>query len=448
MKFSIKKLLAFILIFTFLTGLIPAAGSVSLAAEYDLSNPRIFIQKPDPEEEFDEEDLEEEREPVEQSRTVWDCIWFGRYWQEDTDQNGKADKRDAKTPIKWRVLSVEGDDVFLLADKNLDCQRYNDKLEWVAWDTCTMRSWLNGYGPEKNALGKDYRNKSFYHYAFTKQEKQAIVTTNVVTEKRLSLTDHGFMPATDHSNFKKNVESGNYSTFDKLYLLSLEEVTNPQYGFSVKDMYDWDWEKRTSMATVYTLQGGEIKSKYISNNSFLGNTQWWLRSPCAIIRSTSTLAAFVYNTGSVGTGYSVDAPHFAVRPALHLNLKAVSKSGSSPGWLYAGTVSSDGKVKETAPFPLPLKWNRKITIVKSKGKKCDVSLSWKKSPGAKGYQICYSTSKKWKNKKQELVSKNKVTMKNLEKKKTYYFRVRAYQLKEKKKVYGAWSSTKKFKIKK
>ena len=444
MKFSIKKLLAFILILTFLPGLVPAAGSVSLAAEYDLRNPRIFIQEPDPEEEFDEEDLED-AEPVEQSRTVWDCIWFGRYWQEDTDQNGKADKKDTKTLIKWRVLSVEGDDVFLLADKNLDCQRYNDKLEGVTWETCTMRSWLNGYGPEKNALGKDYRDKGFYHYAFTKQEKRAIITTNVVTEKQAIQAD--YIPEADHSNFKKNMEGGNYSTFDKLYLLSLEEVTNPQYGFPVNYIEDWDSEKSISISTKYTTDGGEIKSRYIHNTPSFG-THWWLRSSGGV-NSASTLASYVSYMGSVGTvGYHVDAPHFAVRPALHLNLNAASRSGSSPGWLYAGTVSSDGKVKETAPFPLPLRWNRKVTAVKSKGMQYDVSVSWEKSPGAKGYQVCYSTSKKWKNKKQELVFKNKAVIKNLKKKKTYYFRVRAYQLKGKKKVYGAWSSVKKIKIKK
>ncbi len=39
---------------------------------------------------------------------------------------GTADKNDVKQPIKWRVLSVEGDDTFLVADRNLDVQRYDD----------------------------------------------------------------------------------------------------------------------------------------------------------------------------------------------------------------------------------------------------------------------------------------------------------------------------------
>ena len=54
------------------------------------------------------------------SVTTWDSVTFGSYWQEDTNQDGKVDQKDAKQPIKWRVLSVNGDDMYLLSEKNLD----------------------------------------------------------------------------------------------------------------------------------------------------------------------------------------------------------------------------------------------------------------------------------------------------------------------------------------
>ena len=57
--------------------------------------------------------------------TTWDCVYFGNYWQNDTNGDGVADENDAKQPIKWRVLSVDGDDAFLLADQNLDAGPYN-----------------------------------------------------------------------------------------------------------------------------------------------------------------------------------------------------------------------------------------------------------------------------------------------------------------------------------
>lgn len=169
----------------------------------------------------------------------------------------------------------------------------------------------------------------------------------------------------------------------------------------------------------------------------------------------------------------------AARPALHLNLSSLSS------WSYAGTVTSEGgetplpsepgntqKPQETsapgtpsvalsAPQPgtpvisapgIPSASVKskvgKVSALKLKQKKHTVTVSWKKLTGAKGYQICYSTSKKWKGKKQKLVSKNKAVIKKLKKKKTYYFRVRAYRLEGTKKVYGAWSNMKKIKIKK
>ena len=68
--------------------------------------------------------------------------------------------------------------------------------------------------------------------------------------------------------------------------------------------------------------------------------------------------------------------------------------------------------------------------------------------GAKGYQLQYAADKKFKKKKSRLTKKKKYTVKKLKKKKTYYFRVRAYKLDGKKKVYGKWSKVKKLKIKK
>lgn len=41
---------------------------------------------------------------------TWDCVYFGKYWQEDTNGDGKVTEEDERTPIKWRVLTVEGED--------------------------------------------------------------------------------------------------------------------------------------------------------------------------------------------------------------------------------------------------------------------------------------------------------------------------------------------------
>lgn len=94
-------ILSFMLMISTVAGQIPASPMVS-AAGYGISNPRADSS----------------------GVTTWDCIWFGNYWQSS---------ETTKEPVKWRVLSINGDDAFLLADQNLDCQPYNTEGKSVTW---------------------------------------------------------------------------------------------------------------------------------------------------------------------------------------------------------------------------------------------------------------------------------------------------------------------------
>ena len=81
------------------------------------------------------------------------------------------------------------------------------------------------------------------------------------------------------------------------------------------------------------------------------------------------------------------------------------------------------------------------------GKK-KVKVKIKKVSGAKGYQIQYSMKKSFKGKRTKTITARTKTIKNLKSKKTYYFRVKAYKLNGKKKVYSKkWSKVKKVKVK-
>ena len=316
MKTKSKHLLALLLTGALLTGLLPVGtGTESQAAEQPaLKNPRIIktVEEVAPE----AGSRKQPKNPTaEKGITTWDCIWFGNYWQEDTNGDGKVDKNDKKTPIKWRVLSVEGDDAFLMADKNLDCQRYNDTDTDVTWETCTMRSWLNGYGAESNKDGKDYSGNNFLDNAFSADEQSAIRTTNVV----------------NHDNPEYGTEGGN-DTMDKVYLLSLDEVENPSYGFGSHNSTS---ATRVAVNTAYTAGGGEVDG-CMSSAGKAG--AWWLRSS----GYDSDYASCVDDDGFVcADGYYVDNSDDGVRPALHLNLKASSDAVSVSGWSYAGTVPSD-----------------------------------------------------------------------------------------------------------
>ena len=82
-------------------------------------------------------------------------------------------------PIKWRVLSVNGSEALLLADKALDDKQYHTKDEGVTWEGSTIRSWLNGYNASANIQNRDYSSGNFIDTAFGTYEKQAIKETYV-----------------------------------------------------------------------------------------------------------------------------------------------------------------------------------------------------------------------------------------------------------------------------
>ncbi len=282
-KSIVSMMLTAIMTVTLLTG-VPAGNMMEVQAATTLQNPRRDSN----------------------GVVTWDCVYFGNYPQ--SDATGKT-----KEPIKWRVLSVDGEDAFLVADTNLDVQRYNDTYDDVTWETCTIRSWLNGYGSGSNVCGTDYNSDNFIDRAFTAAEQDAIITTTVVNADNPSWGTAG----------------GN-NTKDKVFLLSFNEVTNPAYGFS-SDYATFD-NARKRINTAYVAGGGTIGSSNMRSKGSTG--RWWLRSP----GDNSYYAMYVNGDGYVNqSGFNVSDNRYAACPALHLNLS------SSNLWSYAGTVSSDGE---------------------------------------------------------------------------------------------------------
>ena len=81
-------------------------------------------------------------------------------------------------------------------------------------------------------------------------------------------------------------------------------------------------------------------------------------------------------------------------------------------------------------------------------KKKSLTVKWRKVNGVKGYQLRYATNKKMKKAKIITITKNKLVIKKLAKKK-YYIQVCAYKVNSNgKKVKGKWSAKKAIKVKK
>ena len=231
--------------------------------------------------------------------TTWDCIYFGNYYQSNSS---------TKEPIKWRVLSVDGNDAFLLADQNLDAKPYNEEDTDVTWATCTLRTWLNG---------------TFLNTAFTSAEQTAIKNTTVVNE------DNPYYGT-----------EGGVNTTDKVYLLSIAEASNTAYGFNGE--FNTESETREAKNTAYAEECGAWMSP---STEYEGNGDWWLRSPG---NSSAVASSVVFDgLGVDSNGVDVGDVHVAVRPALHLNLS------SSTLWSYAGKVTAKGGGGSSQPTSTP-----------------------------------------------------------------------------------------------
>ena len=116
------------------------------------------------------------------------------------------------------------------------------------------------------------------------------------------------------------------------------------------------------------------------------------------------------------------------------------------------TASLKGKKTTVLKIPVSITPIRQSVLALKSSKSRQMTVSWKKDTRATGYQIMYSTDKKFrKNVKTVNIKKYKTThctVKKLARNKRYYVRVRSYKKVSGGKLYGSWSSTKNVKIKK
>ena len=89
---------------------------------------------------------------------------------------------------------------------------------------------------------------------------------------------------------------------------------------------------------------------------------------------------------------------------------------------------------------------KKIKITSKWGSYGYMTLKWKKIKNVSGYQIYYAKSSSGKYRKITETSSESTNI-NMKRKKTYYFKVRAYVYGNDKKVYGVWSNVKSIYVK-
>lgn len=300
--------------------------------------------------------------------SVWDCLFFGSYLQEDTNGDGLVDINDKKLPIRWRVLESNGKEALLMADMGVDCVPYNVEEGHDTWENSTIRSWLNSYSSDKNISEIDYSKDGFLKNAFTAQEINLICDSKVENKA--------------NSTYKT---SSGRDTVDKVFVLSLEESIKTEFGFS--DSFDSS-ETRYARCTDYAKSKGAFASKAWA---YENNSWWWLRTAGKYYRR----AADVNYDGKVyDDGYYVEKTDGVVRPVIRVVL-------SEDLFRYAGIVRSNGTYDENEqpgkggqtavkPEPTPTVAPKAEEYVFVKGQKNVIDVRLAKIKGDKTYKVTYS----------------------------------------------------------
>ena len=207
---------------------------------------------------------------------VGNYVSFGTYPQTKAGNDA--------TPIEWLVLARDGDKALLISRYGLDAQPYNTDYTSVTWETCTLRTWLNG---------------TFYNKAFSSAEQAAILTTDVDNSKNQC-----------YSGWSTN---GGKNTQDKVFLLSYAEA-NKYFGVTYNNSSN---TKSRVAPTAYAIAQGTGKNSSYKTADGIDAGWWRLRSPGV----SQYDAAYVSTDGSLYAN-RVNVGSGSVRPALWVNLES------------------------------------------------------------------------------------------------------------------------------
>lgn len=211
-------------------------------------------------------DSVEQKNNLMSKEVVGSTVIFGSYEQDNNLENGPE-------PIEWIVLDQKEDRVLLLSRYVIDCKRYHGVHTNITWENCDLRDWLN---------------HEFFWTAFSEKQQEQIMETEVKNSDNINYGTRG----------------GN-DTYDRVFLLSLEEVGK----------YTGSDQEREATATKYAQEQG------VWSDEEDETAPWWLRSPGDDIYSAACVELNYFGVNGFGYGARyVDRDNFGVRPALWMKL--------------------------------------------------------------------------------------------------------------------------------
>lgn len=207
-------------------------------------------------------------------------------------------------PIKWRILTTSGNSAFIMSDIALDFfsmqpdrkseirdglfASYNnstgvpDGIYANNWEYSFIRSWLN---------------ETFYNEVFNDLQKEIIQTTHLDNSARSCNPDE----YPKYYGYGENAGKNKYAdqckdTDDKIFLLSLRDVTTTAYGFN-KDVNAEDPARNlqaSDFAKFHGVSMGNTQKDYVT---------WYTRSPSLAVgnQGYTTFVLYRDNKGVINS---------------------------------------------------------------------------------------------------------------------------------------------------
>ncbi|MCR4661525.1 MAG: DUF6273 domain-containing protein [Clostridia bacterium] len=230
---------------------------------------------------------DEEKKELSINSQIGDIVEFGSYPQI------KQNKGFISEPIKWKILDIQNGEALLLSEKVLDCIPYQSDYEQSLRDDKCITKANNA---PKGTFANNYQysqirywlNNNFLNKAFTKEEQSKILVTTVDN-------------SASSTGYSSNIYVCN-NTNDKVYILSVNEISGNKYGF-ISDL------TRQKKGTDYAkTQGLKLDEE--------NNASYWLRSPNLEYSNSS---AKVFSDGCIDND-DVDYIRCGVAPVIKIKL--------------------------------------------------------------------------------------------------------------------------------
>lgn len=188
-------------------------------------------------------------------------------------------------PIRWRILSEDGDTALILCDSIIANKAYNEDRRTSTYEQSTIRTWLN---------------VQFYNATFNEFQKSLITTT---------LVDNEF---------------GN-NTNDKVFLLNRKDIINADYGFESSDVIG-----DTARLMVVSDYARATGTKMCSDN----HGYWMLGEAHFGSYADSMNVLLVGDNGRADYYSIITGDCWGVVPALQIRLNDTENHVNSTGLFY------------------------------------------------------------------------------------------------------------------